>query len=110
MRFLGDLKIEKFGTYKFFLTTQQAGTVSVNGWRLFEKDFSKKIAEVSAEMKLQSGEWPLEVMFWKRGVSHRAALKWKVQWQGPGFERQAIPKSALLYRAANSAQAPRRED
>jgi hypothetical protein len=43
-------------------------------------------------------------------ISHRAALKWKVQWQGPGFERQAIPKSALLYRAANSAQAPRVED
>ena len=61
-------------------------------------------------MELQAGEWPLEVMYWKRGVSHNMALKWEVQWQGPGFERQPIPKSTLLYRAAHSAQAPRTDD
>ena len=111
LRFLGDLKIEKSGTYQFFLTTQLAGSIiSVNGRRLVEKDFTKKSEEVSAEVELQAGEWPLEVMYWKRGVSHNMALKWEVQWQGPGFKRQAIPKSALLYRAANSAQAPREED
>ena len=111
LRFLGDLKVEKSGTYKFFLATQLAGgIVSVNGRRLVEKDFTRKTAEVSAEVELQAGEWPLEIMFWKRGVSHNMALKWKVEWQGPGFERQPIPKSALLYRAANSAQTPRVED
>ena len=49
-------------------------------------------------------------MFWKRGVSHKASLRWKLEWQGPGFERQAIPKSALLYRASNSARPARVED
>ncbi len=82
LRFLGDLKIEKPGIYTFFLTAQQGGAVTVNGRRLFEKDFTKKTEEVSAKMELRAGQWPLEVMFWKRGVSHRAALRWKVEWEG----------------------------
>jgi len=104
LRFLCDVKIEKPGTYKFFLNAKQGGSISVNGQQLCEKDFTKKSVDATGEIKLEAGAWPLEVMFWKRGISGRSYMKWKVEWEGPGFKRQAIPKAALLYREANSAQ------
>ncbi len=87
------LTIKERGEYTFFLKATGASRLSIAGrWSLGEDSWQPGKADGKYDLDFAPGCYELKLDFVQRGQSDPALA---VEWQGPGFERTAIPVSLL---------------
>ncbi len=87
------LTIKERGEYTFFLKATGASRLSIAGrWSIGEDSWRSGTADGKYDLDFAPGCYELKLDFSQRGKSEPALA---VEWQGPGFERSAIPVALL---------------
>jgi arylsulfatase A-like enzyme len=90
-RFTGSLAVATTGTYTFWLTTDTGAEFWVQESHVIDDDFANTGATVSARVTLAAGSHPFHLFY-----RHKAGTpSLKLEYAGPGVERQTVPASAL---------------
>lgn len=93
LRFTGWLRVEQAGEYTFFLTATGASRLSIRGqWLAGEESWRRERVDGKGTLRLAAGWHPIKLDYVQRG-SKEPALK--VEWEGPGVAREAIPTARL---------------
>lgn len=91
LRFTGTVTAPRTGKYQFFVASDDGSRIYLNGRLLINHDGLHGMSEKSASIDLNAGVHDLIVTYFDNGGGDGL----RVQWSGPGFRKQAIPKEAL---------------
>ncbi|MHC4914831.1 MAG: CBM96 family carbohydrate-binding protein [Planctomycetota bacterium] len=92
-RFNGLLKVEKAGSYKLYLESDDGSRLYLNGVSLVSNDGVHAMKEnASANVHLASGYHELRVDHFSQGGGSGLILRW----EGPGIEKQVVPAEMLF--------------
>lgn len=92
--FKGWIKIPKSGEYSFYIAANDGCKLSIDNKELFESDGRKSIAfEQEGHIKLKKGFHPIHIGFYQCSDN----IHLDVQWKGPKFSRQVIPKTVFFH-------------
>ncbi len=92
-RFEGFLSIPTDGLYTFFLVSNDGSQLKLNDEIFINNDGPHGEREVSMATSLRKGKHKIELKYFQLG----GGKVLKLFWQGPGFEKEEIPASALYY-------------
>jgi mono/diheme cytochrome c family protein len=92
-RFTSWVKIGQAGDYTFYLTASSASRFALDDrWLAGENSWESEKVNEKAPTHLDAGWHELRVDYVRRG-NHPPAMK--LEWEGPGFARGAIPVASL---------------
>jgi mono/diheme cytochrome c family protein len=92
-RFAGWLLVDQPGDYTLFLTSIGPSRLAIDGkWLLGEESWERQRVNGRTKLRLEPGPHAIAVDFAPRGQKEPSL---KVEWEGPGFPRQAIPPAKL---------------
>lgn len=89
----GFINIPKDGLYTFYLATNDGGRLFIDNEVLINNDGLHPLAEMHKAIALKAGLHPISVKYFQEGGSNGLV----VSWQGPGIEKQEIPRTVLFY-------------
>lgn len=89
--FSADVEVEQQGLYTFYTTTGGGSTLAVNETMLVSNDGSNPGVSEEGSITLPVGNHLLVVEFF----ADTSGDSLEVEWNGPNFDRQQIPLSAL---------------
>ncbi|MCA9320586.1 MAG: HEAT repeat domain-containing protein, partial [Planctomycetes bacterium] len=92
LQFRGLLRIEKAGTYRFFLSSDDGSRLFLDGELVVDNDGAHASREKDGVRELAEGWHPLVLNYFDAGGDE--SLTWS--WSGPGFDRQRVPDSVLM--------------
>lgn len=93
IRFTGWLEVKQPGPYNFYLTAAGASRLAVEGeWLIGEDSWEREQVAGRRTLKLEAGRHSITVDYVQRGSATPAL---SVEWDGPGFAREAIPAARL---------------
>ena len=90
----GYINIPEAGEYTFYLATNDGGRFYIDNHMLINNDGLHPMVEVKKAISLKAGLHPISVKYFQEGGRNGLL----VSWEGPGFEKQEIPSSALFHR------------
>jgi len=93
VRFVGTLEVPADGEYSFWLNSDDGSALELDGKKIVNNDGVHPPREVRGKVPLTKGPHMFDLRFFQGGGGYEFA----VRWAGPGFERQAIPASALKH-------------
>ncbi|HLU46734.1 MAG TPA: PA14 domain-containing protein, partial [Planctomycetota bacterium] len=93
--FSGLLRIERSGTYRFYLRSDDGSGLWIGDRLLINNDGDHAPTEKSETIDLEAGEHPIRVAYYENGGGEEL----RVQWEGPGVAREDIPSTALFHLA-----------
>lgn len=88
-RFTGFIRIDQEGDYQFFLTSDDGSRLSLDGAIVVDNDGAHPPETKSGKVRLAAGLHPVEILYFDDIYSEEL----KLEWQGPGFTREAFPDS-----------------
>ncbi|TFG96456.1 MAG: hypothetical protein E4H13_12110, partial [Calditrichales bacterium] len=91
LRFDGWVQIDQTGNYTFSTNSNDGSRLYLDGQLVVDSDGEHGPKEVSGDIKLSPGRYPLQVDYFQSGGSKTLNVFIK----GPGLVRQAIPASRL---------------
>ena len=91
-KFTAAIRIPRDGKYTFYTRSDDGSRLYLGGKQLIDNDGTHGEQEKSASVELTAGEHPIVVTFFEGGGGETL----RVEWQGPGIDRQEIPSDALL--------------
>ena len=92
--FNGYIKIPRDGVYGFYLSSNDGSRMTVAGEGLeLDNDGLHGTVERSGLVALKAGYHPIGVWYFQTG----GRQKLQVCWEGPGIEKEAVPKGALFH-------------
>lgn len=100
LRFTGDLRIQRSGEYRFFLSSEDGSRMYLDGQLLIDHDEQHELTEKQAVAQLQRGLHALTLTCSGNGVDDGLRL----QWAGPGFDRQELPADVFVTRPPKTPQ------
>lgn len=98
--FTGFIKAPKDGEYHFNLKSDSGTQLFIHDAHVIDDDYNHKASGKSRKILLKAGLHPIR-LYYRHGKTKKPSLT--VNWSGPGFEKQAVPKTAL-FSAAKSAE------
>jgi len=93
LRFTGTVTVDQPGKYTFFIKSDDGSRLYLNDKLLINNDGPHGPVEKNGTADLQAGTYPLVVTYYN-GTGDYA---FEVAWQGPGFEKGAIPEDRLSH-------------
>lgn len=90
-RFDGFVVVPKDGVYQFSTRSDDGSVLLLNGKAVVENDGLHSADEKSGVVALKAGAHAISVLYFEATGGDELVVSWK----GPGFEKQAIPASAL---------------
>jgi len=90
-RYFAQIEVTKTGRYQFFLTSDDGSQLLIDNEIIINNDGLHGALTKNASVNLTAGSHRFEVLFFQAA----GAQQLKVEWQGPGFERQIISSNAL---------------
>ncbi|MBL8817791.1 MAG: c-type cytochrome [Planctomyces sp.] len=100
LRFRGSLRIDKPGTYTFYLASDDGSRMYLDGQLLINHDGLHGMDEKSGRIDLTEGLHEFTVTYFDNGGGDGL----QVNWSGPGFGRRAIPATALVLASPETLQ------
>ncbi|WP_017730391.1 PKD domain-containing protein [Nafulsella turpanensis] len=97
----GWIQIEKAGYYTFYLNSDDGSKLFINDKLLINNDGWHASAEKAGSVQLEAGYYPIRLAYYE----HEELEVLEVQWKGPGFDKQAIPASALYHQPEQAKKA-----
>jgi hypothetical protein len=94
LEFVGYIKIEQGGKYTFYISSNDGSILYINDIPVVDNDGTHGDIERTGQIELTPGLHPLELHYFDGGGSQSL----KVQYKGPGIERQIIPVDKLMHR------------
>jgi len=95
-RFDGFVEVPADGKYTFYLTADGGAELRVHEATVIDADYGYVSGkEVAGEILLKAGRHPIHLACARRGASGAAGVK--LEWSGPGVEREEIPGRALSH-------------
>ena len=95
----GFLKVPADGVWNFYATSDAGTHLRIHESQVIDDDFNHDGSEAKGNILLKAGLHPFTLYY--RTANETPALK--LQWSGPGTDKQAIPQSAL-FRSQTSAK------
>jgi hypothetical protein len=93
--YTGFIKAPADGSYTFSLMTDSGALLRLHEATLIDADFGHEPGkEVSASILLKAGKHPLRLYYAHHAV---APPLLRLEWAGPGFEKQIIPVTAFSH-------------
>ena len=92
-RFSGSIHVPRPGRYTFFTTSDDGSQLFIDGKLVVDNNGDHAPEQRRGNIELTEGAHGIVVTFFNNGGGHEL----KVEWRGPGFERQEIPGSALSH-------------
>jgi len=89
--FKANLIVPNSGNYTFYTRSDDGSRLSINGNIVVNNDSRHGPKEKSGNIALTAGTYQLKVEFFQ----YNGGDSLKVDWQGPGIEKQAIPNELL---------------
>lgn len=86
LRFDGFVAVARAGDYEFFLTADDEGCLYIDGQQVAAKDEPGKV-------RLNAGMHAVCLTY----AQHAWAFDLKLEWSGPGTERQEVPEEVLFH-------------
>ncbi|MEK6235471.1 MAG: DUF1592 domain-containing protein, partial [Planctomycetales bacterium] len=102
LRFTGGLTIERPGVYTFYTSSDDGSRLFVDGREIVDNDGLHGMAEANGKVKLAAGSHAITVTYFN-GTGGNGLT---VSWEGPGIDKQLIPKSALTVRPGTFSSEP----
>jgi alpha-L-fucosidase len=93
--YTGFIQILKDGIYTFYLSSNDGSRLYLNEDLFIDNDGPHGNKEVLNAMALHKGAYPLQLFYFQWG----GGLNLNVSWEGPGFEKTAIPTSVLFHKS-----------
>jgi alpha-L-fucosidase len=90
--FDGLVKIPEEGIYTFYISSDDGSRLVIDNKMLIDNDGLHGMGEKSKEAPLAKGYHKFKVLFFENSGEDDLQVLWK----GPGFEKTAIPASALF--------------
>jgi hypothetical protein len=91
LRFRGFVRAPRTGVYVFYLGSDDGSRLWVGGQELVVNDGVHGLAEEKAEIALEAGWHPIEILYFQ--VTGNMGLE--LSWRGPGFPKSPVPASFL---------------
>ena len=92
--FKGLIDIPKSGEYTFYMSSNDGCKLSIDGEELFESDGRKSVSfGQQASLQLEKGLHQIRMGFYQCSDN----IDLVVEWEGPGVERQKIPKRVFKH-------------
>jgi alpha-N-arabinofuranosidase len=92
VHFDGRINIPAAGDYTFFVNADDGAKLYIDGDPVVDNDGGHAVKEVQGTVELTAGMHTLALAYYEGRVQQYLT----VEWQGPGFTRQAIPASVLF--------------
>ena len=92
LRFTGNVVAPKAGKYTFYVASDDGSRIYLNGKLLVNNDGKHGMVEKNASVNLSAGAHALIVTYFDNGGGDGLS----VNWAGPGFNKQPIPKQNLV--------------
>ncbi len=92
--FTGFVKIPEDGVYTFYLESNDGSTMFLNDEKLIDNDGAHGTFELSTSTSLRAGYHKIEINYFQLG----GGKDFKVNWVGPGFEKQEISEAVLSHK------------
>ena len=86
----GDLRIDKSGTYTFYLKSDDGSALRLGGETAINNDGAHAARDLSVTLNLEAGTIPLELIYFERAGSQVLELSWS----GPDTDGLRIPLGA----------------
>lgn len=86
----GDLRIDKSGTYTFYLKSDDGSALRLGGEMAIDNDGAHAARDLSVTLNLEAGTIPLELIYFERSGSQVLELSWS----GPDTDGLRIPLGA----------------
>jgi len=100
VRWTGRIIIPTGGTYTFYTTSDTGARLTIGGKEIINnRRESWRATSATAPIELAAGSHELRLEFFER--TGNATMK--LEWEGPGFERQTIPTDSLRTAAGDDA-------
>jgi cytochrome c len=93
IRFRGDVNAPKDGRYKFYTESDDGTRLYIDGRLVADNGGIHPAQERSGEVELKTGPHSFVLQYFQGG----GEAQLKVQWRGPGFEKQEIPSKAFSH-------------
>jgi len=93
IEYIGYIKIEQDGNYNFYVSSNDGTKLFVNDILIVDNDGVHGTFEKTGQGKLSPGMHPFKLQYFDGGGSQSL----KVEYKGPGVERQVIPSNVLFY-------------
>jgi hypothetical protein len=91
----GFIEVPADGKYTFSVTADSSALLRIHEATVIDADFGHKAGEmVSASILMKAGRHPIRLYYAHRGSTTPAL---RLEWAGPGVEKQAVPASALSH-------------
>ena len=100
LRFSGQIRIEKPGSYTFYLSSDDGSRCYLDGEQLIDNDGLHGMVEKSGTVELQAGLHDVLVTYFDNGGGDGLGF----DWSGPGLARQPVPADVLVSAAAQTTQ------
>jgi mono/diheme cytochrome c family protein len=92
LKFTGAIRIPRDGKYTFHARSDDGTRLFIDGRQVIDNDGTHAPQQKSASLELKSGEHPLTLTYFEGGGGEEL----KVEWEGPGIDRQEIPGDVLI--------------
>ena len=92
IKYSGAISISRAGKYTFYTTSDDGSRIYIDNKLVVDNDGDHAPAEKLGEAELSQGDHPIVVTFYQGG----GGFELKVEWSGPGIDRQEIPADVLF--------------
>lgn len=97
LQFEGFINIDKSGTYRFYLTSNDESRLLIDNKIIIHRERSYELEEKSGQVTLEKGKHPFAVLY--VGLPFRRKLNLSVYYEGPGVKKQKIPAEVLYHKS-----------
>src|SRR6266571_9136401 len=102
IRWTGQLRVPKEGTYTFFLESDDGSRLFIDGKQVVDNGGLHAMEEKSGQVDLKAGDHALKLEYFENEVDAGC----KFSWQPPGKDKEIVPASVLFAQAAAPEPAP----
>ncbi len=92
IRWSGQVRVDRAGEYRFFLTTDDGVRLWVGARKLIDDWTERSAAESSGRIDLEPGMHPVRIEYYQ--AAGDAVLTFS--WEGPGLKKQLVPREVLF--------------
>lgn len=92
-RWNGQVKAPATGEYKFYLSSDDGSRLLIDGKTIIDHGGTHRLKEKSASTELTAGLHELKLEYFQNEGDATCVLRW----EGPGFKKEVIPKTALSH-------------
>lgn len=99
LRFEGLLEVPSRGTWRFTTSSDDGSRLWIGERLVVRNDGIHPVVSASGELTLEAGPHPIRITYFE----HEGGEDLRVEWEGPGVARQALPAHALSHLALELA-------